>query len=104
MSSWEVTTTQARRLQIVPRFFRDGLQVEHQVGVGPDELADFIDQEHDPMLRPLGIQVFLDPFAEVLDRRSEKLSSAPSIHFSAAGWLWPSVSLNALTTSSRLNW
>ena len=34
----------------------------------------------------------------------EKLSSAPSIHFSAAAWLWPRASLNAFTTSSRLNW
>ena len=54
-----------------PQLLRDGLQVEHQVGVGADELADFIDQEHDPVLRPLGIQVLLDPLAEVLDRHGE---------------------------------
>ena len=39
--------------------------------VVPDELTDFIDQEHDSVLRPLGIQVFLDPLAEVLDRHRE---------------------------------
>ena len=71
MSSWDVTTTQARRRQIVPKFLGDRLQVEHQVGVGADELADFIDQEDEPVLRPLRVEVLLDPLAEVLDRQGE---------------------------------
>ena len=47
------------------------LQVEHQVAIGADELADFIDQEDEPVVRPLGIEIFLDPFAEVLDGQGE---------------------------------
>ena len=39
--------------------------------VGADELADLIDQEDEPVLRPLGVQVLLDPLAEVLDRQGE---------------------------------
>ena len=47
MSSCEVTTTQARPLADGAQLFGDRLQVEHQVGVGADELPDFIDQEDD---------------------------------------------------------
>ena len=54
-----------------PQLLGDRLQVEHQVGVGADELADFIDQEDEPVLRPLGVQVLLDPLAEVLDGQGE---------------------------------
>ena len=32
---------------------RDGLQVEHQVGVGADELADLVYQEDDTLQRAL---------------------------------------------------
>ena len=71
MSSWEVTTTQARRRADGPQLLGDRLQVEHQVRVGADELTDFIDQEHDAVLRPFGIEVLLDPLAEVLDRHRE---------------------------------
>ena len=49
----------------------DRLEVEHQVGVAADELADLIDQEDQPVLRPLGVQVLLDPLAEVLDGQRE---------------------------------
>ena len=31
----------------------DGLQVEHQMGIGADELADLIDQKDEAVLRPL---------------------------------------------------
>ena len=39
--------------------------------ISPDELTDLIDQEHDPLLRPFGIEVLLDPLAEVFDRHRE---------------------------------
>ncbi len=71
--------------------------------VVPDELAHFIDQEYDPVLRPLGVQVLLDPLAEVLDRHCEVVFGSVE-PFLGRVWLWPSASLNALTISSRLNW
>ena len=54
-----------------PQFFRDRLQVEHQMRVGPDEPADFVDEERDPMPRPFRVQVFVHPLAEILDRQGE---------------------------------
>ena len=58
------------------QFLDDRLQAEHQMGVGPDELADLVDQEGDPVLRALRVEVFLDPFAEVLDRDRELVLGA----------------------------
>jgi len=83
----DVTTTPARRRQIVPISSVMVCKLSHQVGVSSDELANFIDQEHDPVLRTFGIQILLHPLAEVLDRHGE-LSSARRFHFSAATWLW----------------
>ena len=52
-------------------FLGDRLEIEHQMRVGADELADFIDQEEQSVVRPLGVEILLDPFAEVLDREGE---------------------------------
>ena len=43
------------------------------MGVAADELADLIDQEDDPVVLALLIEVLLDPFAEVLDGEREVL-------------------------------
>ena len=46
----------------------DGLQVEHEVGVGPDELADLVDEEVQPKTGLLPVQPLADLLGEVLDR------------------------------------
>ena len=50
-----------------PQLLSDRLEIEHQVRIAPNKLADFVDQEHDSLLRPLGVQILLDPPAEVLN-------------------------------------
>ena len=71
MSSCDVTTTQARPMQEVPSSSGDGLQIEHQVGIGADELPDLVNEKDDAVGRPPGIQVALDPLAEILASQGE---------------------------------
>ena len=71
MSSCEVTTTQARPRQIVPSSSVIVCRLSIRCDVGADELPDLIDQEEEAVLRPLRVQVLLDPFAEVLDGQRE---------------------------------
>ena len=50
-----------------PQFFGNRLKVEHQVGIGANELPDFIHQENQAMLRSFRIEVLFHPLTEVLD-------------------------------------
>ena len=45
----------------------DGLQVEHEMGVLADELADLVHQEDDAVAGASAVQVLLDPAGEILD-------------------------------------
>ena len=53
--------------------FGDGLQGQHQLGVGADELADLIREEQDAVLGRLGVEILFDPMAKVFDRDAEGL-------------------------------
>jgi hypothetical protein len=45
----------------------DGLEIQHEVGIGANVLANLIHQKDEPMLWSLLIEVGLDPRAKVLD-------------------------------------
>ena len=64
------------------KLFGDGLQVEHEVGVAADELADLICQEHDAVLWALAVQITLDPFGKIFHGKAEIIfrSIDPLLH------------------------
>ena len=68
-----------------PQFFRDGLQVEHQVGVVANELPDLIHQEYDAVLRPLRFQVLFGPLTEILNGQRE-IVLGPVDPFLGSSW------------------
>ena len=61
--------TGAMRRQLL----RDGLQVQHQLRVVADELADLVDEEGNALVRPLAIQPRGDVLRERLGRQVELL-------------------------------
>ena len=67
MSSCEVTNTHARPCALGVEALGDRLEVEHQVGVGADELADLVDEEVEPEAVGLLVEPRLDLVGEVLD-------------------------------------
>ena len=49
------------------KLFGDGLQVQHQLGVLADELADLVNKEDDAMAWALGVQVVTHQFSKAFD-------------------------------------
>jgi len=47
-------------------FFGDRLKVKHQMGISTDELAHFVDEKNDTVVWAFGVEIVLDPLAEVL--------------------------------------
>ena len=58
------------------QLLRNGLQVQHQLRVIADELADLVDEEGDALMRPLTIQPRGDVLRECLGRQVELLPIA----------------------------
>jgi len=67
------------------QLFGDRLQVEHQMRVGADELADFVNEEDQPAVGAFRVEVILHPLAEVFDRQRKAALGAVNPLFGGFG-------------------